>query len=82
MTYKTLVQEFKVGEGDAKWVARSFARLSRKYDGEYIAVHKKRVIEHAPDARVLGERLRKHHPEEAEVVHVTYMSREKVNLIL
>jgi hypothetical protein len=82
MTHKMLAQEFKIGEEDAKWVAKNLGRLCRKYDGQYIAVYKKRVIEHDPDARALGDRLRAGHPEMAEVAHVSFVSRERVNLIL
>jgi len=71
---------FDVQARNWEWFRRNYARLVKKFDGEYVAVFDRKVVDHDKDLSSLAGRVREKFP--FERVLVEYVSREKVVLVL
>lgn len=77
-----VIRELKAAERDSVWIARNYDRLKKKYDRQFIAVYFLRVVDHDRDGARLAKRLKAEYPEEESNITVTYVSKEKVDLLL
>lgn len=71
---------FDVLERNWVWFRRNYSRLVRKFDGEYVAVFEREVVDHDKDLGRLARRVRDKFP--FERVLVEYVSKEKAVLVL
>lgn len=76
------VRELKSAERDSVWIADHYTRLRKTYDREFIAVYRRRVVDHDKDGARLAMRLRRDHPRTEPVITVTYVTSDEVDLIL
>lgn len=67
---------------DGAWLQRHLARLRKKYQDEFVAVYRERVIAHDKDLRRLCSRLRKRSPEAPLQAVVEYLLKDPPELIL
>ena len=71
---------FDVLERNWVWFRRNYSRLVRRFDGEYVAVFEREVVDHDKDLGRLARRVRDKFP--FERVLVEYVSKEKAVLVL
>lgn len=76
------IREIKEAERDSVWVADHYDRLRKKYDRQFIAVFCRRGVDHDRDGKRLARRLRARYPDQQPGITVTYVTKEKVDLIL
>ena len=76
------IREIKEAEQDSVWVAEHYAHLRRKYNREFIAVHHRRVVDHDRNGARLAKRLKARYRLDEPGITVTYVTKEKVDLIL
>ena len=76
------IREIKASERDSVWVADHYDRLRKKYDRQFIAVFRRRVVDHDRSGARLARRLRAKYPDDQPQITVTYVTKEKVDLIL
>jgi hypothetical protein len=76
------IRDLKAAEQDSVWIAEHYERLRKKYDHQFIAVYRRRVIDHDRDGARLARRLKVRHGETESNITVTYVTREKVDLLL
>jgi len=71
---------FDKQEENWEWFRKSYSRLVSKYDGEYVAVFERRVVDHDRSLSSLAKRVKKKFP--FERILVEFVSKEKVVLVL
>jgi len=71
---------FDAQEANWEWFRKNYSRLVAKFDGEYVAVFRCKVVDHDGDLSRLVGRVRTKFP--FERVLVEFVSREKVVLVL
>lgn len=71
---------FDVQEQNWVWFKKNYSKLVGKFDGEYVAVFERRVVDHDKDLGRLVRRVREKFP--FDRVLVDFVSREKVVLVL
>ena len=71
---------FDVQEQNWEWFKKNYPKLVGKFDGEYVAVFERRVVDHDKDLGRLVRRVREKFP--FDRVLVDFVSREKVVLVL
>ncbi|MGQ9782342.1 MAG: DUF5678 domain-containing protein [Nitrososphaeria archaeon] len=62
------------------WFEKHYDELVKKFGGEFVAVHEKRVIDHDKELSALMKRIESKYP--ADCVFVDFVSSEKLTLIL
>jgi hypothetical protein len=62
------------------WFEEHYNELVKKFDGEFVAIHDQRVVDHDKELSVLMKRIKSKHP--ADRVFVDFVSSEKLTLIL
>jgi len=63
-----------------EWFRKRYEELVEKFDGEFVAIHKRRVIDHDGDLDKLMERVEGKYP--IEYVFLEYVTKEKLVLVL
>jgi len=76
------IRELKDAERDSVWVAANYGRLGKKYNRQFIAIYRRRVIDHDRNGARLARRLKAKYPEDESNITVTYVTQEKVDLLL
>jgi len=71
---------FREHERNREWFEENRETLVEKYDGKFIAIHERSVIDFDKDVGKLMERVEKKYPPDR--VSVEYVSKEKLQLIL
>ena len=71
---------FDQQEENWEWFRKSYSRLVSKYDGEYVAVFERRVVDHDKDLGRLARRVKEKFPFEHALIKL--VSKEKVVLVL
>ena len=62
------------------WFEGHYDELVKKFDGEFVAIYKQRVVDHDRELGVLMKRIEAKYP--ADRVFVDFVSSEKLTLIL
>lgn len=62
------------------WFEKHYDELVKKFDGEFVAIYKQRVVDHDRELSALMKRVEAKHP--VESVFVDFVSSEKLTLIL
>lgn len=62
------------------WFEKHYDELVKKFDGEFVAVHEKKVVDHDKELSALMKRIESKYP--ADRVFVDFVSSEKLTLIL
>jgi hypothetical protein len=62
------------------WFEEHYDKLVEKFDGEFVAVHEQRVVDHDRELSVLMKRIEARYP--ADRVFVDFVSSKKLTLIL
>jgi len=62
------------------WFEDHYEELVKKFDGEFVAVHEQRVVDHDRDVSALMKRIEAKYS--ADRVFVDFVSSEKLTLIL
>ncbi len=62
------------------WFEEHYDELVRKFDGEFVAVHEQKVVDHDRELSALMNRIEAKYP--ADHVFVDFVSGEKLTLIL
>ncbi|MEE8185990.1 MAG: DUF5678 domain-containing protein [Thermodesulfobacteriota bacterium] len=75
--YISLLDEHR---NNHEWFEKHYEALVKKYNGEHVAIHYQRVIDHDRELRALMKRVRKKFPGEEFFVH--FVTTEKIELIL
>ena len=71
---------FKEQERNREWFEKNYEMLMEKYDGKFIAIYERSVVDFDEDIGRLMERVEKRYPPDR--VSVEYVSKEKLQLIL
>ena len=71
---------FKEHDENWSWFEKHYDDLVEKFDGEFVAVYKQRVIDHDKEMRALMKRIESRYPPDR--VFVEFVSREKLTMIL
>lgn len=71
---------FDEQEQNWEWFKKNYSRLVRKFNGQYVTVFERRVVDHDNDLGRLVRRVRGKFP--FDRVLVEFVSKEKVVLIL
>jgi len=71
---------FDEQEQNWEWFKKNYARLVRRFDGEYVAVFERGIVDHDKDLGRLARRVREKFP--FDRVLVKFVSKEKVVLVL
>lgn len=71
---------FDVQERNWKWFRRNYSRLVKRFDGEYVAVFDRRIVDHDKNLSLLASRVREKFP--FDHVLIEYVSKEKAVLVL
>lgn len=72
----------KKGEENSKWLGENYKNLAEKYDGRWVAVLDKAVIDSDKELKSLLSRLRKKLAERFPEATTEYMSKKAVNMVL
>lgn len=75
--YVALFEEY---ERNWSWFRENYGELVKKFDGEFVAIYKQKIVDHDKELSNLMERIREKYP--GENVFVDFVSREKLMLIL
>ena len=75
--YVALFEKYEV---DAKWFEEHYEELVKLYDGEFVAVFGRRVVDHDKTLRKLMKRIETAFP--AEEVFVEYVTSRKLQFVL
>lgn len=62
------------------WFEDHYEELVKKFDGEFVAIHEQRVVDHDGDVSALMKRIEAKYS--ADRVFVDFVSSEKLTLIL
>jgi hypothetical protein len=62
------------------WFEEHYDELAKKFDGEFVAVHKQGVVDHDRELSALMKRIEVKYS--ADLVFVDFVSSEKLTLIL
>jgi hypothetical protein len=73
---KREVARFSQLTDDSKWLTENYDRIKRTYGGQYVAVQKKRVVDHDENLTKLRDRVK------GTPIVIRYIYREKPHLIL
>jgi len=71
---------FKEQERNREWFEKNHEMLTEKYDGKFVAIYERSVVDFDEDIGRLMERVEKRYPPDR--VSVEYVSKEKLQLIL
>jgi len=71
---------FREHELNREWFVRNRERLVERYDGKFVAIYGRAVVDFDEDVGRLMERVEKKYPPDR--VSVEYVSKEKLQLIL
>ena len=71
---------FREHERNRKWFEENHEALVERYDGNFIAIYRRSVVDSDKDVGRLMERVEKKYPPDR--VSVEYVSKEKLQLIL
>ena len=71
---------FREHERNREWFEENREALVEKYDGKFIAIYERAVVDFDEDVGRLMERVEKKYP--SDRVSVEYVSKEKLQLIL
>jgi hypothetical protein len=71
---------FREHERNREWFEENREALVEKYDGKFIAIYERAVVDFDEDVGRLMERVEKRYPPDR--VSVEYVSKEKLQLIL
>ena len=69
-------------EENAKWLSSNYEELKKQFNGEWVAVLDKAVIDHYVDLSKLVKRLRKKYPKLYSQIAVEYVTTKELDLIL
>jgi hypothetical protein len=69
-------------EENAKWLSGNYGELKKQFDGEWVAVLDKTVIDHDIDLTDLVKRLRKKYSKVYSQIAVEYVTTKELDLIL
>ena len=75
-----LIALFDEHDKNWSWFEEHYDKLVEKFDGEFVAVHEQRVVDHDRELSVLMKRIEARYP--ADRVFVDFVSSEKLTLIL
>lgn len=75
--YIALFEEY---DKNWSWFKENYEELVKKYDGEFVAIYKQKIIDHDKELKNLMERIDKKYPK--EYVLVEFVSSQKLTLIL
>ena len=76
-----LVQTLKTAEENSAWLESHFQELLKSYQGQWVAVHKGRVVDSDTDRARLFQKLRRDHPD-FQVYAVELITSDLLDLIL
>lgn len=76
------VELIKKGEENSKWLGENYKILAEKYDGRWVAVLDKGVIDSDRELQSLLSRLRKKLAARFPEATIEYMSRKPINMVL
>ena len=62
------------------WFEEHYDELVKKFDGEFVAIYKQKVIDHDREISILMKRVDAEYP--ADHVFVDFVSNEKLTLVL
>lgn len=71
---------FEEHDRNHEWFRERYEKLVEKFDGEFVAIYKRRVIDHDRDLDKLMERVERKYS--IEHVFLEYVTREKLVLVL
>lgn len=71
---------FREQERNREWFEENHEMLMEKYDGKFVAIHERSVVDSDEDVGRLMERVEKSYSPDR--VSVEYVSREKLQMIL
>jgi hypothetical protein len=71
---------FREHERNREWFEENREALAEKYDGKFIAVYERAVVDSDEDLERLMERVKEKYP--VDRIFVEYVSKEKIQLIL
>lgn len=69
-------------EENAKWLSNNYEELKKQFNGEWVAVLNKTVIDHDTDLTVIVRRLRQKYSKVYGQIAVEYVSTKELDLIL
>ena len=69
-------------EENAKWLSSNYEELKKRFNGEWVAVLGKAVVDHDVDLSRLVKRLRKKYPELYSQIAVEFVTTKELDLIL
>ena len=61
---------------DSRWLTENYDKIKKDHGGEYVAVHKRRIVGHDEDLAKLRDRVK------GVIVVIRYIYSEKPHLIL
>jgi len=71
---------FEVHDANRKWFQENYKELAEEYDGMFVAIYNRGVVDSDPDLDTLLERVEDRFP--VEHVSIEYVSKDKIQLIL
>jgi len=71
---------FKEHDENWSWFEKHYDDLVEKFDGEFVAVYKQKVVDHDKEMSALMKRIESRYPPDR--VFVEFVSREKLTMIL
>ena len=69
-------------EEDMRWLETHYEELKGEFEEEWVAIYKKRVMDHDRNLESLVERLKAKYPEDFRNFVIEFLTGEKVELIL
>jgi Family of unknown function (DUF5678) len=69
-------------EANVKWLSNNYEELKKQFNGEWVAVLNKTVIDHDTDLTMIVRRLRKKYSKVYSQIAVEYVSTKELDLIL
>lgn len=79
---EVVLEKLRSSEADSIWFNEHYDELKGKYKNEWVAVFRKKVVDHHKNLKTLLHRLRKNHPQDRDAIVVEFVSLEDVILIL
>ena len=62
------------------WFKKNYQQLLKKFNGEYVAIYQRKVVDHDKDLSHLAKRVKANYP--SNRVLVEYVTSEKIVLVL
>ncbi|MCI0698058.1 DUF5678 domain-containing protein [candidate division KSB1 bacterium] len=79
---EVILEKLRSSEADSIWFNEHYEELKAKYKNEWVAVFRKKVVDHHRNQKVLLRRLRENYPQDSDAIVVEFVSLEDVILIL